>query len=393
MKRAIIPLFIAFQSKLSTRQLDKNTALTLLLGSLLGASAAVDAKPLPLSKLNLPDGFVIEQYAEVPNARQMTRGGEGVIYVGTRRKGKVYAVVDNDGDHKSDEVHLIDSNLNMPSGLAYRDGDLYVGAVNKVLVYRDIDSQLADPPKAELLTDQLPGEQHHGWKYLGFGPDGKLYIPVGAPCNICLSKNPQFASILRMDVSKPEQLESYASGIRNTVGFDWHPNTGELWFTDNGRDMMGDDLPPGELNRISSQGQHFGYPFFHAGTIADPKFGKGKNSAHYVHPELNLDPHVAALGIKFYLGKMFPKQYHQQVFMAEHGSWNRSKEAGHTGHRITVARENSAGDLVYDTLIDGWLQNNKAWGRPVDVLELDDGSMLISDDKAGVIYRLSYASS
>ena len=364
----------------------------LLMSSLLGASPAIYAKRLPLEKLNLPDGFVIEKYADVPNARQMNHGGDGVVYVGTRKDGDVYAVVDDDGDGKSDTVHLIDDNLNMPSGLAYKDGDLYVGAVSEILVYRNIDSQLQNPPKPEVLTDQLPDKRHHGWKYLGFGPDGKLYNPVGAPCNICLSDNPQFASILRMDINNPAQLESFASGIRNTVGFDWHPTTGELWFTDNGRDMMGDDLPPGELNKISKRGQHFGYPFFHAGSIPDPKFGKGKQSDDYVYPALKLDPHVAALGIKFYLGNMFPKQYHEQVFLAEHGSWNRSKQAGHTGHRITVARKDSKGDLVYETLVDGWLQNNKAWGRPVDVLELSDGSMLISDDKAGVIYRLSYVS-
>jgi len=392
MKPLIIALFITFKSKPLSLQLGMQIIRSLLVVSLLGASPAIYAKRLPLEKLNLPDGFVIEKYADVPNARQMNHGGDGVIYVGTRKDGDVYAVVDNNGDGKSDAVHLIDDNLNMPSGLAYKDGDLYVGAVSEILVYRNIDSQLQNPPKPEVLTDQLPDKRHHGWKYLGFGPDGKLYIPVGAPCNICLSDNPQFASILRMDVSHPEQLEGFASGIRNTVGFDWHPTTGELWFTDNGRDMMGDDLPPGELNKISKRGQHFGYPFFHAGSIPDPKFGKGKQSDDYVHPALKLDPHVAALGIKFYLGNMFPKQYHEQVFLAEHGSWNRSKQAGHTGHRITVARKDSKGDLVYETLVDGWLQNNKAWGRPVDVLELSDGSMLISDDKAGVIYRLSYVS-
>jgi len=392
MKPFIIALLVVLRSKLAHWQWDKITIGHVLLLSLLGGINNAQAKSLPLGKLNLPDGFVIEKYAEVKNARQMTHGGDGVIYVGTRKEGDVYAVVDSDSDGKADAVHLIDKGLNMPSGLTYKDGDLYVGAVSEILVYKNIDSRLKNPPKPVVLTDQLPDKRHHGWKYLGFGPDGKLYIPVGAPCNICLSANPQFAAILRMDVTKPEQLEIYASGIRNTVGFDWHPATGELWFTDNGRDMMGDDLPPGELNKISMQGQHFGYPFFHAGDIADPEFGEGKKHGDYVYPELNLDPHVAALGMKFYLGKMFPKKYQHQVFMAEHGSWNRSKKAGHTGHRITVARKNDNGELIYETLVDGWLQNNKAWGRPVDVLELDDGSMLISDDKAGVIYRLSYVS-
>jgi glucose/arabinose dehydrogenase len=388
------PLIIALRSKLTNHQSGKSftnlsVRLTLILIAISGISTA-QAKSLPLGQLNLPEGFVIEKYAEVENARQMTHGGKGIIYVGTRKDGNVYAVVDANGDKKADSVYRIDDDLNLPSGLAYKDGDLYVGAVNRILVYKNIDSQLQNPPAPQVLTDKLPDKRHHGWKYLGFGPDGKLYIPVGAPCNICLSENPQFASMLRMDVTKPDEIESYASGIRNTVGFDWHPTTGELWFTDNGRDMMGDDVPSCELNKISQQGQHFGYPFFHAGDIADPEFGDGKKPEDYVYPELELDPHAAPLGMKFYLGDMFPKAYQQQVFMAEHGSWNRSKEAGHTGHRVTVARENRAGQIVYETLVDGWLKNNKAWGRPVDILELNDGSILISDDKAGVIYRLSY---
>jgi len=379
-------LIISFRSKLTHHHLGIYS----IIAALTFWTGTTVAKSLPLARLNLPAGFMIEKFADVENARQMAQGGKGIIYVGSRRAGKVFAVVDANGDYQADSVHTIDTGLNLPTGLSYKDGDLYVGAVDKILVYRNIDSRLTDPPKPEVLTDQLPDKRHHGWKYLAFGPDGKLYIPVGAPCNICLSDNPQFASILRMDISNPASLETYASGIRNTVGFDWHPVTGELWFTDNGRDMMGDELPPGELNRISKQGQHFGYPFFHGGDIPDPEFGEGKSATDYVYPALNLDPHVAALGMKFYVGKMFPKKYQQQIFMAEHGSWNRSAQAGHTGHRITVARKNESGGLIYETLIDGWLVNNKAWGRPVDVLELGDGSLLISDDKADVIYRLSY---
>ncbi len=348
------------------------------------------AKSLPLDKLNLPDGFSISIFAEVKDARQMARSDNGIIYVGSRRAGNVYAVIDEDGDFQADKVISIAKNLNLPSGLAMKGKDLYVGAVDEILLYAAIDSHLPEPPKPEIIIDSLPDKRHHGWKYLEFGPDGYLYIPVGAPCNTCLSEG-FFASILRTDLSmKQPSLEIYASGVRNSVGFDWHPVTGEFWFTDNGRDLMGDDMPPCELNHAEGAGLHFGYPFFHGDGIPDPEFGEGKDANDYRQPALLLDPHVAPLGMMFYSGKQFPARFKNQVLIPEHGSWNRSKDAGHTGHRITLATLNEDGSMKYEVFIDGWLQDNKAWGRPADILQLPDGSILISDDHAGVIYRVSY---
>jgi glucose/arabinose dehydrogenase len=358
----------------------------------LGVDAATGADALPLDKLVMPAGFHIEVYAEVENPRQMAQGDDGVIYVGSMRPGKVHAVRDTNGDHKGDQVTVIADELELPSGIAYRNGDLYVGAVSKILVYRNIQKQFgADLFTSEVLLDSLPAERHHGWKYLEFGPDGYLYIPVGAPCNICLSDDETFAAIHRLNVdAKPAILEPFVKGVRNTVGFDFHPTTGDLWFADNGRDMLGDDVPPCELNHVTAAGQHFGYPFFHGHSIADPEFGTDKNPADYVEPALDLGPHVAPLGMMFYTGTQFPEAYQQQILIPEHGSWNRSPEAGHTGHRITSARTDADGKLHYEVMIEGWLQDNVAWGRPADLLQLKDGSLLISDDLANVIYRLTY---
>ncbi len=348
------------------------------------------AKSLPLHKLNLPDGFTISIFAEVDNARQMARSDQGTIFVGSLKAGNLYAVIDEDGDFRADKVLTIDKKLNLPSGLAMKGKDLYVGAVDEILRYADIDSHLPRPPEPEVIIDSLPDKRHHGWKYLEFGPDGYLYIPVGAPCNICLSEG-LFASILRADLSmKPPSLSMFASGVRNSVGFDWHPVTGELWFTDNGRDVMGDDIPPCELNHAGSAGLHFGYPFFHGNDIRDPEYGEGKNAGDYTRPALPLDPHVAPLGMMFYTGNQFPARFNNQILIPEHGSWNRTKEAGHTGHRITLASFNENGTMKYEVFIDGWLQDNKAWGRPTDILQLPDGSILISDDHADVIYRVAY---
>ena len=262
-----------------------------------------------LSGLTLPPGFEISVYAEVENARQMAMG-DGVLYVGSRRAGKLHAIVDTDGDMVADEVTLIADDLNLPSGIAWRDGDLYVGAVNQILRYADLDNRLDNPPEAEVIKDDLPSDRHHGWKYLAFGPDGMLYIPVGAPCNICLSENPVYAAISRMDVTKPDELEIIANGVRNTVGFDFHPETGNLWFTDNGRDWLGDEIPPCELNELTEDGQHFGYPYLHGDDVIDPEFGDKKpDGLVLVNPQLNLGPHTAPLGMKFYRGDQFPTEF------------------------------------------------------------------------------------
>lgn len=354
-------------------------------------TALLDTTDLKLESLQLPPGFEIALYARVKNARQMAASPNGTLFVGNRGDDKVYALRDTDGDNQANEVYVLAEGLRMPNGVAFRNGDLFVAEVSKIWRFPDIENNLENPTK-ELVYDQYPEDGHHGWKYIAFGPDDKLYVPVGAPCNICESKDEVYASITRMNPDGSD-VEVFAHGVRNTVGFTWHPDTKALYFTDNGRDMMGDDIPPCELNRATEAGQHFGYPYCHGGTIKDPEFGDKRPCEELVKPVQNLGPHVAPLGIKFYTGKMFPETYHKRAFIAEHGSWNRSQEAGHTGHKITtVVLDESGNGIAYEDFITGFLnkETNKAWGRPVDVLVLEDGSMLISDDLIGAIYRVSY---
>lgn len=355
-------------------------------------TVAEDDNALPLSRLNLPEGFQIELFAEgIPDARSMTMGDEGTLFVGTRSKKKLYAVQDTNGDYKADNIMILDSSYTMPNGVAFKDGDLYVADVSRLLRYKDIEKDLSKLPEPEVIYEDYPTELHHGWKYIAFGPDGKLYVPVGAPCNICDNEdtNEMYASITRMDPDGSNR-EVYAKGVRNTVGFTWHPKTNELWFTDNGRDRLGDDIPPCEINKVSTAGQHFGYPFCHGGTIKDPEFGDKYPCADFVAPERNLGAHVAPLGIKFYTGNMFPESYNGKAFIAEHGSWNRSSKVG---YKIGMATFENNKIVNYETFLDGWLDepSQEAFGRPVDILMLDDGSFLISDDFAGAIYRVSYS--
>ncbi len=346
-------------------------------------------KSLPLEKIKMPAGFKISVYAEVDNARSMAMSPSGVLYVGNRNGDKVYAVKDTNGDFKADKKWIIASGLNMPNGIAFKDGDLYVAEVSRITKFAGIESKLSNPPAPVVINDSYPDKTHHGWKYIAFGPDGKLYVPVGAPCNICESKEEIFASITRINPDGSGR-EIFASGVRNTVGFTWHPQTKEMWFTDNGRDMMGDDIPPCELNHAPKAGMHFGYPYCHGGTIADPEFGSKKPCSEFTAPAQNLGPHTAPLGLKFYTGSMFPEHYTNQLFIAEHGSWNRSKKIG---YRISLVKvDSNAKTTSYDTFASGWLddETQKYWGRPTDVLLLADGSMLVSDDHAGVIYRITY---
>ncbi|WNB17269.1 PQQ-dependent sugar dehydrogenase [Marivirga arenosa] len=353
----------------------------------------VEAKPSTemdslLSTLNLPEGFEISVYAEVPNARSMALSESGTLYVGNRQEDKVYAVKDTDGDGTADKKYILAEGLNMPNGVALKDGDLYVAEVSRILKFADIENSL-ESPSYEVIYDEYPTDKHHGWKYIAFGPDGKLYVPVGAPCNICNNPDkPVYASITRMDPDGTN-MEVYAHGVRNTVGFTWHPETQDLYFTDNGRDMLGDDIPPCELNVVTEKGQHFGYPFCHGGTIKDPEFGDMRSCDEFKKPYRNLGPHVAPLGLKFYTANQFPEKYHNQIFIAEHGSWNRSKKIG---YRIQMVSNTDEGEPTYETFINGWLDHEKqeAWGRPVDVLLNDAGDMLISDDLKGVIYKVSY---
>jgi len=342
---------------------------------------------LRLSEVRLPPGFTIDVYAgNVPGARSMALGAKGTLFVGTRGVGKVYALVASKGGQRADQVLTIASGLNMPNGVAFRDGALYVAEVNRIIRFDQIEERLANPPQPVVVNAAFPTKTHHGWKFIRFGPDGKLYVPVGAPCNICEEKEPRFASIMRLEPDG-KNLEIFARGVRNTVGFDWHPVSHELWFTDNGRDWLGDDLPPDELNRAAVKGLHFGFPYWHGRGIADPTYGKGHRKDEFVAPELELGPHVAALGMRFYTGAMFPADYRNQIFIAEHGSWNRSVPLG---YRLTLVRLKENRAVSYEIFAEGWLQDGNAWGRPVDLQVTPDGSLLVSDDKAGAIYRISY---
>ncbi len=341
-----------------------------------------------LSTLNLPQGFEISIYAEVENARSMALSESGTLFVGNRTEDKVYAVKDTDGDGTADKKYILAEGLNMPNGVAFKDGDLFVAEVNRILKFSDIENNLKNP-EYEVVYDEYPTDKHHGWKYIAFGPDGKLYVPVGAPCNICNNPDkPIYASITRMNPDGTD-MEIYAEGVRNTVGFTWHPETQDLYFTDNGRDMMGDNIPPCELNVATEKGQHFGYPFCHGGDIPDPEFGDLRNCDEFKKPYRNLGPHVAPLGIKFYTADLFPAKYKNQIFIAEHGSWNRSEKIG---YRIQMVSNTTDGEPTYDTFIDGWLNHEEqdAWGRPVDVILNAKGEMLISDDLAGLIYKVTY---
>lgn len=347
-----------------------------------------------LDKLTLPPNFKIDVWAaDIPNARAMTITEEGIVFIGNRQEDKVYAVIDENGDGKADSKFILAEGLQMPNGVAYKDGDLYVAEVSRILRFKDIKNNLGNP-SYEVVYDGFPTETHHGWKFIAFGPDGKLYVPVGAPCNICDPEEDIFASITRLDVNAPNpEPEVYAHGVRNTVGFDWNPQTGNMWFTDNGRDMMGDDIPNCELNKITEAGQHFGYPYWHAGDVKDPEFGDaGGAQSDYVAPAALMGPHNAPLGMRFYEAGMFPSSYDNSIFVAKHGSWNRSKKSGYV---VAVEKLDGNSNVVGEEIfIQGWLDeaSQEAWGRPVDVQELPDGSMLISDDMAGVIYRVTYNS-
>ncbi|MCF6359969.1 MAG: sorbosone dehydrogenase family protein [Cyclobacteriaceae bacterium] len=343
---------------------------------------------LPLSKIQLPQGFKIDIYAHVPNARSMVLSERGTLFVGNRSGDKVYAVKDTDGDNVADKVYIIDEGLNMPNGVALKDGDLYVAAVSKLLKYENIEDNLENQPEPKVIFDGYPTERHHGWKYIAFGPDGLLYIPVGAPCNVCEKENDIYATITRLDVNNPVP-QIVAKGVRNTVGFDWDPITGDLWFTDNGRDMMGDDIPPCELNQITSTGLHFGFPFCHGGEILDQKFGKERTCDEFEKPVWKFGAHVAPLGMKFYSGNQFPPSFKNAVFIAQHGSWNRSRKVG---YKVMIGVRDGIGISSIEPFATGWLdeETQMAWGRPVDILQMPDGSLLVSDDYADVIYRISY---
>lgn len=350
----------------------------------------MDSTDLALLELKLPEGFEIKVFARgVDGARSMAMGDNGTLFVGTRNENTVYAIQDTDGDFVADNVMVLDT-MAVPNGVAMRHGDLYVAQVGSLWKYPAVEDNLKGTPKKELVYDDYPTEFHHGWKYIAFGPDDKLYVPVGAPCNICnrTDEDERFSTITRMDPDGSNR-EIYAKGVRNSVGFTWHPESGDMWFTDNGRDMLGDDIPPCELNHITEKGQHFGYPFCHGGIVKDPEFGDQRPCSDFVAPALQLEAHVAPLAIKFYTSAMFPADYQGKAFITEHGSWNRSKKVG---YRIMMVDIKDGAVVSTEPFIDGWLNEatQEVSGRPVDILWLKDGSMLISDDYGDAIYRVSY---
>ena len=350
-----------------------------------GALAAADSGDIDF---RLPDGFSAEVLVDdVENARSMALGADDTLFIGTRRAGKVYAVRNVFSSEPA--VITIAEKLTFPNGVAVRQGDLYVALPERILRYRNINSRLDAPGEPEIIDGALPYKgKLHSWRHIGFGPDDRLYVSIGAPGNIV--NEPELALILRMSPDGGSR-EVFARGIRNSVGFDWHPETGELWFTDNGRDMLGDDLPPGELNRAPEANMDFGYPYCHAGFLPDPDLGSLGKCEESVGPEQALGPHVAPLGMVFYTGDMFPPEFRNQIFIAEHGSWNRSKAAGKTGYRVTLVRLENNRPISYEPFMEGFLQDEKVLGRPVGLLIAPDGALLVSDDHRGVIYRVSYA--
>ena len=336
-----------------------------------------------LPQLKVPKGFNVEVYAHgIGNARTLRIGDKGTVFVSNRLLDKVYAIVDKGGKR---ETKVIASGMDRPNGLAFHKGTLYVAEGTKISKFENIEDNLDNPPKPVVIYSDLPNHQSHGWRYIGIGPDDKLYINVGSPCNICEPPDAN-AQIRRMNLDG-SGAEVYARGIRNSVGFDWNPVTKELYFTEHGRDWLSEDLPEDELNRITKQGQHFGYPYCHNGTFTDREMGWGKSCADYTGPAALLGPHAAPLGMRFYTGNMFPG-YRNTIFIARHGSWNRTKKVGGD---IVVVRLNPNGTVKsQEVFMTGFLVNNGYLGRPVDVVVMKDGSMLVSDDHAGAIYRVTY---
>jgi glucose/arabinose dehydrogenase len=345
------------------------------------------ASELPINKLKVPKGFKVEVWVDgIPDARSLALGDKGTVFVGNRNLHDVYAVIDRGGKR---EVKKVLKGLDTPNGVAFSKGTLYVAEQTRILRYDGIEDRLDNPPEPKVVIDGLPKQVGHFWKYLAMGPDGKLYFNIGAPGNIVMPGYIQ-GSISRVD-PKSGMMETYATGVRNSVGFDWHPKTKELWFNEHGRDWMGDDMPSDELNVAKRKGEQFGYPFCHQGDTPDPEFGKHRSCSEFTPPVLKLGAHVAPIGLRFYTGKMFPAEYQNNIFLAQHGSWNRNVKQGYNVIRVKV---DANGKAKSEPFLEGFLVDPKAdpptWGRPVDLLVMRDGSLLVSDDYNGIIYRVSY---
>jgi glucose/arabinose dehydrogenase len=357
------------------------------------AATSVREDDAALPSLEVPSGFRIGVWAGVPGARSLALGPGGTVFVGTRSSGVVYALKDRDGDGDADDGRVILHGLAGPNGVAVLDQALYVGERSRIVRYDDIEAHLESPPAPVVVRDGLPGSGGHSNRYLAFGPDRRLYVGLGAPCNVCEAthfqadgRDLQTASLTRMDADG-KNWEVVATGVRNTVGITFHPQTGEPWFTDNGRDNLGDDIPSCELNRLAKAGQDYGFPYCHQGDVADPEFGARQPCSASVPPAAKLGAHVAPLGVRFYTGTQFPAAYRGAAIVAEHGSWNRSKKSG---YRVVAVHFDASGGSSQEVLVGGWMRDERVSGRPVDVLQLPDGSILISDDAAGRIWRLSY---
>lgn len=348
-------------------------------------ASALDA----VARARLPQGFRLSLYTErTPGARSLALGDDGTVYVGSNAPGKVYAVRDADGDCVGEQVRSVVSGLNLPNGVAFYGGALYVAEVSRILRFDNLAARPERPPQPVLVYAGLPQETHHGSRYLRVGPDGKLYLGIGVPCNVCRPEQDIFGTLLRME-RDGSHAEVIARGIRNTVGFDWQPDSGALYFSDNGRDWLGDDLPKEELNRLDRPGQHFGFPYCHGGDLLDAQFGQGKDCQAYTAPVWRFPAHVAPLGLRFYSGGQFPPEYRGQLFVAQHGSWNRSAPQGYRVVQVHFQHNQPVADSVF---IDGWLAaDGKPLARPVDILPMPDGSLLVSDDLNGAVYRVSYA--
>ena len=339
---------------------------------------------IPVDKIKVPAGFKVSLWAHsINNARMMTWGSKGTLFVSSRTAGNVYAVLDRGNTR---EVKVLAKGLNLPNGVAFRDGTLYIAEVSRITKMVGIEDKLDNPPAMEVVYDTLPKDLPHGWKYLAFGPDGKLYFNIGAPCNICMPPDTH-ANLSRVNADGTG-FEYVAHGVRNSVGFDWHPVTKTLYFATHGRDWLGDDSPSDRFDMVSQKGQHFGFPFCHQGDILDPEFGKGKNCNDYVKPLLKTGLHVAGNGVMFYTGSMFPPEYHNRVFLAQRGSWNRTQKIGFRVMMVTL--DAKGGVAKYEPFAEGWLQGDQIWGRPVYTQQMKDGSLLIADDYAGAIYRVAY---
>ena len=348
--------------------------------------SAMPADEIPVSKLKVPAGFKIELWASgMPNGRSMTESPSGTVYVGTRFTGNVYAVVTKNGKR---EVKTIAKGLHRPNGVVFTNGSLYVAELSRIIRYDNIEQNLENPPTPVVVFDALPKDEPHGWKFMTLSPDGQyLYFQIGTPANIVVPPSTH-ATINRLNL-KTNILETVATGVRNSVGMDFQPGTKELWFTNNARDWVSEDKPNDTLNRlVRPKGMNFGYPFCHQGDFLDPEFGKGRSCDEFDKPVYNLGAHVAALGMRFYNGKQFPADYKGNIFIAEHGSWNKTQRVGYQVVRVVLDSNNKV--VKAEPFVTGWLEGDKFWGRPVDVQMLKDGSMLVSDDETGAIFRVSY---